>query len=188
MDGVADLAAVVVMDTVDNSEIARLTDLQDVNAANDFPFTDVVWGVRFSPDGRRLAASTWSGASGAWNVDTWSGFTGLTPGVVDVNGPSPPTFDPTGRLLAVSYGRVGMRLFEAATLEPAGDIPFGTQGLPMQATFEPTGDRLAVTFDTATVVVYDIETREAVGAPLPAAPLASTTYLDDDTLVLAAKD
>ena len=180
--------SVVVMDTVDNSEIARLTDLQDVNAANDFPFTDVVWGVRFSPDGRRLVASTWSGASGAWNVDTWSGFTLLTPGVIDVNGASPPAFDPTGRLLAVSYGRVGMRLFDAATLEPAGDIPFGTQGLPMQATFDPTGDRLAVTFDTATVVVYDIETGATVGAPLPAAPLASTTYLDKDTLVLTAKD
>ena len=180
--------AVVVMDTVDNAEIARLTDLQDVNAANDFPFTDVVWGVRFSPDGRRLVASTWSGASGTWNVDTWSGFTLLTPGVVDVNGASPPAFDPTGRLLAVSYGRVGMRLFDAATLEPAGVIPFGTQGLPcrppstQRATASPSPSipppRWSTTSRPAT----------AVGAPLPAAPLASTTYLDNDTLVLTAKD
>lgn len=180
--------AVAIMDAAAHEEVARLTDLQAVNALNDFPFIDVAWGVSFSPDGRWLVASTWSGASGAWAIDDWSDFRVLTPGVVDVNGAARPAFDPSGELLALSYGRVGMRLFDAHTLEPAGQIDFGNQGLPQQATFDPTGTRLAVTFDTAKTVAYDVQTGETVGAPLPAAPLASATYLDQSTIVLAAKD
>ena len=180
--------AVAVMDTATHQEVARLTDLQELNATNDFPFIDVAWGVAFSPDGQWLVASTWSGASVAWAVNDWSDVRVLTPGVVDVNGAARPAFEQAGRLLAVSYGRVGMRLFDGDTLERVAQIDFANQGLPQQATFDPTGTRLAVTFDTAKTVTYDVATGETIGSALPAAPLASATFLDPDTLVLAAKD
>ena len=166
--------------------VVDLDDLARLDADNGFPFATVVGGSAFSPDGRLLVASTWSGASGAWDVGDWETFRPLTPSVLDVNGAAPPRFDPSGAVLAVSHGRAGMRLFDGATLSELREVPFGTQGLPTQAAFDPTGTRLAVAFDTGTAVVYDVTDGSTIGAPLPASPLTGLAFVDADTLIVGS--
>ncbi len=177
--------AVVVRDYRTGEVVAELSELVDLIEGNDMPFIDWSMGPSFSPDGSRLAASTWSGAAVGWRTDTWEA-TRLRYAGAYVNGASRPVFDPTGRYVAASAGRRAMSLFDATTFEPVKDLPLPVQGLPMSASFNADGSRLAVTLDTAFTVVLDVETGRQIGAPLRTNYLGALQFLSDGRL--AASD
>ncbi len=77
--------------------------------------TDVVWGLDFTPDGRRLASSSKDGTVRLWNLETGSELTALR----DHHGWCwPCRFSPDGNTLAVGYGGFSwdgwIRLYRAA--------------------------------------------------------------------------
>jgi WD40 repeat protein len=166
--------------------VARLTDLQELNAGNEFPAAQWVLGSHFSPDGHWLTAASWSGAAVVWNTATWRRAAMLEPAIADVNGSVIPTFDPSGRYLAASRGRTSMVLFDATTLKPVRDLPLRVQGLPYHAAFDPSGRRLVVVLDTQQALTFDVDTGARLGASVPADYLGSVVFVDDDTLAVPA--
>jgi DNA-binding SARP family transcriptional activator/WD40 repeat protein len=177
--------SVTVVDTNAAAVVARLLDLQELNAGNGFPTTSFVPGARFSNDGRWLVAATWSGAAVAWDTRTWRRAKILEPAIADVDGAATPAFDPTGRFLAATRGRASIDLFDATTLAPIRSIPFGVQGLPYGATFDPTGQRLVVTLDTEGMLTYDVDTARRLGAPLHGDSGAGIVFLDPATMAIS---
>jgi WD40 repeat protein len=173
---------VTVIDTNTGAEVAHLTDLQELNGGNQFPYAALVPAPRFSRDGHRLVAAAWSGAAVAWDTSTWTRLAVIEPAIADVDGATRPAFDPTGRYLAVSHGRTRMDLVDADTLQPIRQIPLGVQGLPYQATFDPTGKRLMVVLDTQQALVYDVATGTRVGAPLSADSSSGVVFADETTV------
>jgi DNA-binding SARP family transcriptional activator/WD40 repeat protein len=174
---------VTVTDTRTGAEVARLTDLQDANAGNQFPFASLVPAPQFSKDGRHLVGAAWSGAAVAWDTTTWKKEAVLEPAIADVNGSTTPAFDPSGRYLAVSRGRTSVDLFDAGTLQPVRHIPLGVQGVPFQARFDPSGDRILVVLDTQQALTYDVRTGQRVGTPLAADYSSGMIFTDAATLV-----
>ena len=174
---------VVVLDAATGEVQATLTQVRDLNLGNDAPFTDLSMGPRFSPDGRFVAASTWSGASVVWRTSDWAASTLQLAGV-DVNGAPAPVFDPSGRYLAASDGRRAISIFDATTLEHIRDLPFPVQGLPAIAAFNADGSRVAVAFDTAIVIVLDVATGEEIGSPLRVNYVGDMRYLEDGRLAM----
>ena len=175
---------VTVVDTR-TGDVTRLDDLRQLNAGNEFPASSIVLGARFSNDDRWLVAAAWSGAAVAWDTTTWRRAAVLEPGIADVNGVIAPTFDRTGRYVALSRGRTSIDLFDATTLEPVRSIPTGVQGLPYHAAFDPTGRTLAVVMDTAGVLTYDVETGDRRWAALPGDISTTVLFLDPTTLAVA---
>ncbi|HEY1280071.1 MAG TPA: BTAD domain-containing putative transcriptional regulator [Acidimicrobiales bacterium] len=178
--------AVTVVDTSAATVVAHLSDLQDLNAGNDYPFASFVAGAYFSTDDRWLVAAAWSGAAVAWDTSTWRRVAVLEPPIADVNGSATPAFDPTGRYVAVSRGRTSIDIFDATTLQPVRSIPIGVQGLPYRATFDPSGERLVVVMDTAGAITYDVETGRRLGAPLVADLTTGVEFVDATTLAIVA--
>lgn len=174
---------VVVVDATTGVVLAELTELNELNVGNDAPFIRFSMGPRFSTDGSRLAASTWSGAAVVWDTESWTATTLRFAGA-DVNSASTPAFDPTGRLIAVSAGRRAMALFDAVTLEHVRDLPLPAQGLPTAAAFSGDGSRLAVTLDTAITVVLDVATGRPIGAAIRANFLGDLRFLTDGRLAV----
>jgi WD40 repeat protein len=176
--------SVTVIDTEAGEVVAVLRDIQELNAGHDMPVAVVLFGARFSNDGRWLTAASLSGSAVVWDTTTWRRAAVLQPAIADVNGAVNPVFDPTGRYLAVSRGRTSMVLFDATTLEQVREIPLGVQGLPYQATFDPTGRRLVVVLDTKQALTYDVATGDRLAAPLTADWTSTVTFVDSDTLAI----
>ena len=109
-----------------------------------------VFGVDFSPDGTRLATSSYDGTAKVWDVATGDrvfslvGHQGPVTGVV---------FSPDGTRLATSGADNTARLWDASTGREVLTLSGSTAGMTSLA-FSPDGTRLAVSVGDGTVRIY----------------------------------
>jgi WD40 repeat protein len=120
--------------------------------------------VAFSPDGNRLAVTTWQFEDEIVKIfDTRSGelvreLALDTPAMVA-------RFSPDGRLLATGSDAGHVRLWDAHTFAPLGAPLTGHTGFVISIAFSPDGRTLASAGD-GSVVLWDVQSRRRVGGPL----------------------
>ncbi len=114
--------------------------------------TDAVTTVVFSPDGSRIASSSWDKTVKLWNTAT--GHDMLT-----LNGHSDKVFgvafSPDGSRLASAGGDSTVRLWDAATGRETLKLTGHTAGVSSVA-FSPDGSRLASSSGDSTVKLWDL--------------------------------
>ena len=141
-------------------------------------------GVAFSPDSRLLAAAGGDGTVRTWNLAAQR----LAAAIPAETGPGSKVdavaVSPDGRLLASADGDDTVRLWNPVTGQASG----GFSGRNAVA-FSPDGT-LAAPEVGGTVRTWDLATRRAVGAPLPADPGGSVSGVafSPDGRLLASAD
>jgi WD40 repeat protein len=104
-----------------------------------------------------------------------------------VGGATKGRFSPDGRFLAVSDRRGRMRVYSTATWTPV--TPWLAVGTAGWVTFSPNGRTLATGNSDGTVGLWDIESGQALGTPLPGVPqsMAVPFFTPDGTYLIAAQ-
>ncbi len=157
-----------VWDTTGGREIATLTDVQETAH------------VIFSPDGRRLAAST------ADTVKVWQIASGTVGRVVQRDGANAMDFSPDGARLAASADDKTIRIWD---LRAGGDprLLAGHSGSILAVAFNPDGTRLASASDDRSVRIWDFGA-EIATAVLPASNVQDLSSLAFDPLRSTTRD
>jgi WD40 repeat protein len=122
-----------------------------------------VWGVAFSPDGKRVVSACDDYSIRVWNLETrkeemtksnaHEGF------VNDVAWS-------TNNVIASGGADRVIRLWDANTLEPIGDPLSGHDASVLGVSFSPDGSRLASAARDKTIRLWDVETLRLIGQPL----------------------
>lgn len=126
------------------------------------PDGEAVYALRWSPDGRTLAAATYDrvlrfdAATGRLLEPSWSGAKDLLTTLA---------WSPDGGTLAAAGNDKKIRLWNVATGEPAGPPLSGHAEAVTGLAFSPDGRRLASTGLDGTLRLWDARTGEALGAP-----------------------
>jgi WD40 repeat protein len=150
--------------------LVRLWSLPDGRAeGRPFRFPDGNANVALSPDGRRLSAvplnrDVIQDRLEVWDVRRRDRVKTLRPSA----GVSRARFSPDGRLIAVSDLRGRVQVLSTATWKPA--TPWLDGGRTAWQDFSPDGRTLATGNADGTVRLWDIESGQAIGAPLPGSP------------------
>lgn len=120
--------------------------------------TNLVQSVAYSPDGRRLATSSWDGTARMWDPATGSEFATLRGHVGDVNSVA---FSPDGSLLATSGDDQTIRLWDTQTgLVRA--VLHGHRGEVGSAVISPDGKTLATGGEDGAVLLWNVQTEKIV--------------------------
>ena len=98
-----------------------------------------------------------------WDADSRRRVAGLD--VPDV--PTAVRFSPDGRLLAVGYPHGRSRLWSTTNWKPATRLLAGDVGTIYAVAISRDGRTLATGSEDRTVRLWDIESQQAIGAPLP---------------------
>jgi WD40 repeat protein len=115
-----------------------------------------VWGVCFSPDGKRLAVASEDRTVGVWDAGTGQRLLSLKGHLSEVRSVS---FSPDGKRLASASTDGTVRLWDPATGKELPMSPLrGHSGLLFSISFSPDGRRLASGGDDRTVRVWDAAT------------------------------
>jgi WD40 repeat protein len=132
-------------------------------------------GIIYSPDGKTLAAGTWSGTIILWDAATrqpiGAPLTGHTKSVISV------AFSPDGKTLASgSSGSCGepsykctqgeIILWDVATRQPISAPLTGHTGGVNSVVFSPDGKTFASGSGDKTIILWDVAMRQPIGAPL----------------------
>jgi WD40 repeat protein/transcriptional regulator with XRE-family HTH domain len=134
------------------------------------PASTGVVDVRFSPDGKLLAAAYGDGNARLWNPATQQAVGAPLPADTALGGfVYGVAFSPDGHLVATADVHGYVRLWNPVTQQAVGaPIPADTDvaGVKSMA-FSPDGKLLATAGVEGTVRLWDPATRQAAGAPLP---------------------
>jgi WD40 repeat protein/serine/threonine protein kinase len=115
--------------------------------------TSVVWGVAYSPDGRRLASADWGGTVKVWDATTGQELLtlqGLASAVTVA-------YSPDGRRLAAGGDGGTVKVWDAASGQELLTLQGHTGGVRSVA-YSPDGCRLAAASNDHTVTVWDAAT------------------------------
>ena len=140
--------------------------------------------VQLSPDGRLVAIATLT------RLDLWDARTRrLKRSVTVPGGVSTARFSPDGRLIAVANNN-GTQVLSTADWTPITRAFSGQAGGIWWVTISPDDHTLATSSQDGTVRLWDIESEQAVGAPLPGLPGHAVTGLltPDGSAVIAGYD
>ena len=143
-----------------------LPELKPVGAPLEFDRT--IGDVQVSPDGRRLTVMLLdddgeNGTLEVWDADSRRRVTRLP--VPDT--PTAVRFSPDGQLLGVGYQHGRSHLWSTANWKPVTRLLVGDVGNIHALAISPDGSTLATGSEDRTVRLWDIETQQAIGAPLP---------------------
>ena len=144
-----------------------LPDMRPVAGPLRFGSNDIE-DVQISPDGRRLAIVLVDPSGESATLEVWDADSRRRVARLDV--PDTPTavrFSPDGRLLAVGYPHGRSRLWSTTNWKPATHLLAGDVGTIYAVAISRDGRTLATGSEDRTVRLWDIESQQAIGAPLP---------------------
>jgi WD40 repeat protein/DNA-binding SARP family transcriptional activator len=155
--------------TGSDDKTVRLWSLPDARALGvPLRFGRTVRDVQVSPDGRRLTIvlvdqDGENGTLEVWNAPSRRRVTRLA--VPDT--PTAVHFSPDGRLLAVGYPNGRSHVWSTANWKPVTRLLVGDVGDIRALAISPDSRLLATGSQDRTVRLWDIETQQAFGTPLP---------------------
>jgi WD40 repeat protein len=115
-----------------------------------------VYGVAFSPDGKRLATASDDNTAKVWDAFTGRELLTLRGHSYHVRGVA---FSPNGKYLATASNDDTTRVWDAATGQALLTL-HGHKGFVWGVAYSPDGKRLATASEDGTVQVYAIDIHE----------------------------
>jgi WD40 repeat protein len=149
------------------------------------------WGVRLSPDGRRLVAWFVDNDTAHTTVEVWDAASRRRLRSIRAAGwLGDGGFSPDGRLLAMISRTLGAQVWSTATWKPVGRNFVGDASGLFTAQISRDGRTLATGTETGVVRLWDINTGQALGAPLPGVPSrpAAAYFTPDSTHLITSYD
>ncbi|HYO14661.1 MAG TPA: hypothetical protein VE685_15815 [Thermoanaerobaculia bacterium] len=142
----------------------------------------IVTMLRFSPDGRLLAASSADGTARLWEIGTRPRPRAILrhgAGVTSV------AFTADSRRLATTSDDRTARLWETATGTPDG-APLRHESAVLSSGFSPDGRLLATAMSNGTALLWDLQSRQRIAALRHPDELLSAAFSPDGRLLLTA--
>jgi WD40 repeat protein len=122
-----------------------------------------VWGVAWSPDGRRVYAAGQNEHAEVIDARTWNVVAKLPVAGANL------ALSPDGALLAVNSFNGTITLFDTTTLRGTGDPLTGGTAFTRTMEFTPDGHALVTSGLDSTTRLFDIATRRQIGVSIPIA-------------------
>lgn len=130
-----------------------LWDAETLNKLGEIETTAMPWGVKFSPDGTRVAISSYEGVVDVADVASRKvllsvkGHARLIPAIA---------YSPDGKLIATGDEHGLLKLWDSSTLRSLATLEPSTSEV-VTVTFDPSGRYLAATTAMRSTVVYDLQ-------------------------------
>jgi WD40 repeat protein len=148
--------------------------------------------VAYSPDGQRIVSAGSDDKAQNWSLQMWDAHTGAPTGPA-MAGQGPPletvAFSPNGSLIAAAGDDYTIRLWDARTGQPKGQLSGHTDSVYSLA-FNPDGHQIVSGSWDSTVRIWDVEHLTQIGQPLTghAGKVRVAAFSPDGRYVASAGD
>ena len=155
--------------TGSDDKTVRLWSLPDARAVGvPLRFGRTVSDVQVSPDGRRLTVVLVDQDGESWTLEVWDARSQRRVTRLALHDtPTAVRFSPDGRLVAVGYPHGLSHVWSTANWKPVTRLLVGDVGDIYALAISPDSRLLATGSQDRTVRLWDIETQQAIGTPLP---------------------